>query len=254
MIFIDLTGERFHRLLVLSFSHKRNNIYYWNCRCDCGVEKIIDSGSLKKKTNPTKSCGCLNRETGKEWGPKNGRKSVKDITGETFGRLLVQCDSGKRTSRGEVIWECLCKCGNVCFVSSPHLRRNEHTTSCGCRSRQQSKLYESTKRALSNLKVEIYKEEFPIHQEPFAFTNKKSILYVDIMVWSSQRNSLIAIECQGEQHYKPVDWWGGEEIYRDIVERDTRKRSCLALMNIPLIEIRYDEPNIEEFLKQKLEL
>ena len=31
---------------------------FWNCICDCGKEKIVNSSNLTNKINPTKSCGC----------------------------------------------------------------------------------------------------------------------------------------------------------------------------------------------------
>ena len=37
----------------------------------------------------------------------------------------------------------------------------------------------------------------------------------------------IAIECQGEQHYKPIEYFGGKDEYEEIVERDiTKKKQC----------------------------
>lgn len=57
----DLTGKRFHRLVVLGFSHKnKNRKYFWKCKCDCGNELIIPSYNLV--SGNTKSCGCLNKE------------------------------------------------------------------------------------------------------------------------------------------------------------------------------------------------
>lgn len=51
----DFTGYRNERIEVISLSHKANHSYYWNCKCDCGQEKIIQASNLKR----TKSCGCL---------------------------------------------------------------------------------------------------------------------------------------------------------------------------------------------------
>lgn len=33
----DLTGDRFGRLEVTSFSEIRNRYYFWNCVCECGA-------------------------------------------------------------------------------------------------------------------------------------------------------------------------------------------------------------------------
>lgn len=61
---VDLTGKRFGRLTVLGFSHKvvysQTNVrYYWNCRCDCGTEKLVLASQLR---GGTLSCGCLTKE------------------------------------------------------------------------------------------------------------------------------------------------------------------------------------------------
>ncbi len=56
----DLTGRKFSRWLVVSHSEYRRPHQLWLCRCECGVEKIIQANSLLIGT--TKSCGCLRRE------------------------------------------------------------------------------------------------------------------------------------------------------------------------------------------------
>lgn len=57
----DLTGSRFGRLLVESFSHKdKNTQATWNCICDCGNTLVVVANSLK--SGHTKSCGCFNKE------------------------------------------------------------------------------------------------------------------------------------------------------------------------------------------------
>ncbi|WP_455945475.1 hypothetical protein [Eubacterium ramulus] len=59
---VDLTGERFGRLTVISKGNKR--LYgkpTWLCRCDCGRLKYAITQSLKN--GDVKSCGCLQRET-----------------------------------------------------------------------------------------------------------------------------------------------------------------------------------------------
>ena len=54
-----------------------------------------------------------------------------DLTNQHFGRLTVLGDVGKRTSRGRVLWHCLCECGTVTFVRGDHLK-NGRIKSCGC--------------------------------------------------------------------------------------------------------------------------
>ena len=58
---LSLTGERFGRWLVLSKAHKnQRGEIYWNCRCDCGVEKAVRANLLTTKQST--SCGCYHRD------------------------------------------------------------------------------------------------------------------------------------------------------------------------------------------------
>jgi len=58
---IDLSGKQFTRLNVRSLSHVgRKGKTYWECRCECGKERIVSSDNLR--SGHTKSCGCLAKE------------------------------------------------------------------------------------------------------------------------------------------------------------------------------------------------
>lgn len=57
-----------------------------------------------------------------------GRAVVK--IGDRFGRLLVVADAG-RTKARNIIYNCLCICGNKKTIPSGRLR-NGNTRSCGC--------------------------------------------------------------------------------------------------------------------------
>src|SRR5262245_5414316 len=54
-------GQRFGRLVVVSFAGVRNGQALWKCRCDCGQTAIAPGGSLRNGS--TSSCGCLRRES-----------------------------------------------------------------------------------------------------------------------------------------------------------------------------------------------
>lgn len=58
---IDLVGQVFGRLRVVSFNRSENHRRYWNCICDCGKEKITNTGILKG--GKVKSCGCFQAES-----------------------------------------------------------------------------------------------------------------------------------------------------------------------------------------------
>lgn len=56
----DLTGQKFHRLQVLSKSENLGKNVAWNVKCDCGTEKVVRGVELTKGS--VKSCGCYAKE------------------------------------------------------------------------------------------------------------------------------------------------------------------------------------------------
>ena len=57
---IDLTGQRFGKLIALYpvYSGDKNTHTKWHCQCDCGNECDIDMGNLR--SGKSQSCGCTN--------------------------------------------------------------------------------------------------------------------------------------------------------------------------------------------------
>ena len=71
--FIDLTNQRFGKLLVICDTNKRkSNRPIWKCVCDCGNEVEILGKYLLN--GDTKSCGCLIKEG------SHNRDAVGEIT------------------------------------------------------------------------------------------------------------------------------------------------------------------------------
>lgn len=57
-----MIGETFARLTVVAFSHSdQRSRRWWVCRCLCGSERVLHTGSLR--SGNTRSCGCLSRES-----------------------------------------------------------------------------------------------------------------------------------------------------------------------------------------------
>ena len=57
---IDLTGQKFGRILVLGYVGRSNSKAVWSCRCDCGNTATPTVGALEK--GRTVSCGCYSLE------------------------------------------------------------------------------------------------------------------------------------------------------------------------------------------------
>jgi hypothetical protein len=69
--FIDLTGKRFGRLVVIHRAQSsRPTETKWECLCDCGNKTIVDS--FKLRNGITKSCGCLAKELTSSRSKKHG--------------------------------------------------------------------------------------------------------------------------------------------------------------------------------------
>lgn len=68
---IDMTGQRFGRLVVLTVAGYNNDKRVtWNCLCDCGGTVIVSGKYLR--SGRTGSCGCLRRERASLLNAKHG--------------------------------------------------------------------------------------------------------------------------------------------------------------------------------------
>lgn len=114
---MDLTNQKFGEWTAL-YPIKKNNIQYWHCRCDCGVEKDVSQCSLRN--GRSQSCGHNNKKG----------KSFKDYSGQKIGHLTIIRQTNERR-RNSIVWECLCDCGNTCYFSSEQLKIKK-ILDCGC--------------------------------------------------------------------------------------------------------------------------
>lgn len=112
---IPLIGKRFGKLTVVAASERHR---YLKCLCDCGNQKEVRKDHLVKGT--TKTCGCSKKL------PKN----IKNLTGQTFGKLTVLVELPERKN-GKIQWRCKCDCGNYTTVITSYLTSGD-TKSCGC--------------------------------------------------------------------------------------------------------------------------
>lgn len=82
---IDLTGQRFGRLVALSdVGRNRSGSVLWRCVCDCGQEVIVRGAELRN--GAYKSCGCLRADT----------TSVRDTVHGGHGTRLYSIWKGMR--------------------------------------------------------------------------------------------------------------------------------------------------------------
>jgi hypothetical protein len=56
----DISGRKYGRWFVVSYSHNVKKNIYWLCRCECGTERAVTGKSLVWRQSL--SCGCLRDE------------------------------------------------------------------------------------------------------------------------------------------------------------------------------------------------
>lgn len=132
---IDLTGQRFGKLTVIKrASDSSTGKTRWLCKCDCGNEKIVIGGNLKR--GHTQSCGCAESHSHRQHSP------IIDLTGQKFGHLMV-IELAPNSDSGKTRWLCKCDCGNEKVVATGNLRSGK-TKSCGCMTQHPKTLQDLT--------------------------------------------------------------------------------------------------------------
>lgn len=126
---VDLAGQRFGKLTTIKkvepLPNQSKKYIYWLCQCDCGNETTVRESGLKYKRG-VRSCGCLQRE-----------KVTKDIQGKRFGKLTTIKPTDNRKYKGQIIWECVCDCGNSCERTAQQL---DDDSDCGCTTYEKQKV------------------------------------------------------------------------------------------------------------------
>ncbi|MCK5610331.1 hypothetical protein KAR91_51135 [Candidatus Pacearchaeota archaeon] len=96
----ELTGRIFGKLMVMSLDYKDINCHtYWNCKCECGNERVVHYGNLT--SGRAVSCGCTRRTHGatntrthKSWLSMKGRvQNPNNVDYHNYGgRGITVCD------------------------------------------------------------------------------------------------------------------------------------------------------------------
>lgn len=152
-----------------------------------------------------------------------------DLSGKTFGKLLVLSKTERTDSSGQRYYKCQCNCSEKTIIEvSASSLRNGHTKSCGClKSYGEFKVAE----CLSELKLSYIREySFPDLQ-----SHKGTKLRFDFFIPSI--NTLI--ECQGKQHYEYTGGFFNETEFKELQMRDSQKEIYCESHNIRLLKIPY---------------
>lgn len=72
---VDLTGQRFGRLVVVGRSESKNRNSSWLCKCGCGNQTVVSAPNLK--SGKTRTCGCGMVESTIKRSTKHGGANTK---------------------------------------------------------------------------------------------------------------------------------------------------------------------------------
>ena len=228
---IDITNQRFGKLLVVSNAGKKDGRrYFWNCLCDCGKTITIEGSRLR--SGNTKSCGCGQFDGFKKYNEEQSEKAKIPI-GTQYGKLTVIKDLG--VQKGRRYYECLCECGQKKVIQGNSLKQ-EHSLSCGkCISSKGEMLIANI---LEKEKI-AYNKEFV---DPQLFKETGRRLRFDFVIYNKDNSVNRYVEFDGRQHYTGPDseyWNRSADTLDKIKEKDKIKNDFCLKHNIPLVRIPY---------------
>lgn len=142
---VDISGQRFGRLVALRDVGSFGTGRIWEFKCDCG--NLLRHKAATIRHGKTQSCGCLANEL-------TSQRKRLNLLGKTFGRLTVESCAGP-DKHGKVCWRCVCSCGNGSTVTGSQLTTGK-TRSCGCLQKEaarQARLLEKQEMPVSRTKA-----------------------------------------------------------------------------------------------------
>lgn len=175
-------------------------------------------------------------------------KSEMSKTNETFLNEVYINVGNEYTVIGEYVnahTKILIKhneCGHKYYVKPSKFLSGRRCPKCKY-SKGEEKIY----KYLKNNKIK-FKSQYT-----FEDCRNKYLLPFDFAILDKYGNVKILIEYQGEQHYKPIDYFGGRRGFEYRIKNDNIKRDYCKINKIKLLEIPYWKfDNIENILSKYL--
>jgi hypothetical protein len=178
-----------------------------------------------------RGAGCPSCSGNKKLTTKEFIKKAKEVHGEKYDYSLTDYKGVDN------IIKIVCPIHGI-FEQTPykHVRRKQGCAVCKF-SHGEREIYNILKN--NNIKF--------IHQYRFKNCKFKNPLPFDFYLPEDN----ICIEFQGIQHFKKIDFWGGENMLKKQKEHDKIKENYCIENNIKLIKINYND-NIEECMYSNL--
>lgn len=208
----------------------RQHSTFFKCECiKCGEIVSVSRDTIIK--NP-------NTQHQKCWG-KDQRTLDKKLIGKTFGFLTV-LERDEESDSKHVKFKCRCSCGkcnnSIISVRADNLQgknkgggRIGRTISCGLATI-----------SAGELKIMSLLDEFEIQYiTQYTISEFNPYARFDFAIFRKDGSLFKIIEFDGEQHFKPVEIFGGEDQFKIQQIRDNNKNEYCKNNNIPLLRIPY---------------
>ena len=225
---VDLAGQRFGKLIVISLIQK--NPVKWACKCDCGTDKTYSTIGIKKST----SCGCGRKETQR-------KKSIEFNTtfiGKQYSKWTVVGITNRPT-----YLQCLCECGTIREVYRNSLMDGV-STNCGCT----TPIYR-TEEECRTIIEELSGQKWPKKR---LFKNPETNGHLELDGYCEALS--MAFEYDGEQHFKESAFGSGDDTLKERQHRDAIKDQLCAQNGIKLIRIPYImKSSLRSFIGESLQ-
>ena len=192
----------------------------FKCNID-GCEWLATPNNVYKKTRPTGCPECKLKKVsqGNEYRPLSSNEVIDERIKD---RKIIRIDNyiNKET---KIHWKCEI-CNNIWMTKPGNILMGGGCPNCKNKG----------ERLLKEL-LETYIVSPIIHHKTFKFNDRKYIVdfYIEI------NNRRIIIERQGEQHYRPVNLFGGSPAFKKQLKRDDELRQYCRENNIELYEIPF---------------
>ena len=237
---IDLSGQQFGRWTVISKdieeTKKHNKGVFWLCECSCPLHTRKSVRSDILRSGQSKSCGCLNQELRSQRFIELNKNQRENIVGNKYGLLTVISQTNKKNPQGQILWKCLCDCGNYHYATSSNLK-NGNVQSCGC----------SNSITASKIKKLLQENNISFKTE-YTFSDLLSPdndirLRFDFAIFNQDNSLSHLIEYDGETHFRYSTGWNSKEKFLKQKRNDELKNLYCKQHNIKLLRIPYTMKN-----------
>lgn len=207
------------------------------CRClVCNTEWEVRAGSLIAKR--LRGCPTCGRKSARDSRSKSKEQFIEDLK-KVNDKLVVE---GEYVNTHTLI-DVRCTIHNVVFSRMPCNLLNKTATCPMC-----AKGNWKTEKLVGNVLKELNITAQPQHKFPGCKGQRKHLLFDYYLP-----DYNVAIEYDGEQHYYPIDYFGGEKGFKRRKEYDKIKTNYCLENDIRLIRVPYyKKDNLKEYLISQL--